>query len=274
MKALLGGVQSHFSFHWGTASPAAWFRRVEELGYTHLGIADNAAVHGLPEIVRQAETSPVTPLYGAAFRFADGRSVVAYVETPLGYGNLCQRITRWQDACASRSDGRAGGVPAIAVEAVRPFFADPALIDGLAFIVDDLETWRNLRAAGAEAYWRVGPTLAAPPRGVPPDATLFMPGPVLLAPDDFDTHRLLRAVGGATTLDRMPTAGQWGVPGLCPSLLMAGPDSFLRAREEYAATFAPYVDAIERADALAVRLGEFVPCRDMLHPPCPIRSRK
>lgn len=107
MKALLG-VQSHFSFHWGTASPAALFARAEALGFTHVGIADHAGLHGLPEIVRLAETSPVRPVYGAAFPFLDGRGVLAFVETNEGYQPVEKRRLRDRQGTA-RPTRRKGG---------------------------------------------------------------------------------------------------------------------------------------------------------------------
>ncbi len=255
MRALLG-VQSHFSFHWGTASPTAWFARAEALGYEYLGIADHASLCGLPEIVKAAEAGRVKPLHGASFPLAGGRAVLAYAGTAEGYGNLCRLVTDWRERLGAGPGPAAGGVPVLAAAAARPLFLEGGRVGGLAFIADDPPLWHTLRAAGAEVYWRVGPSLAAPPPGVPPDAALFAPGPFLIAPEEFETHRLLRAIGGAATLDRAPP-------------LAGSPDGWLRTPEAYAGAFAVYADAIRRADALAARLARFAPSRATLHPPTP-----
>lgn len=268
MQAILG-IQSHFSFHWGTASPTDWFVRAHELGYAYLGIADSAALHGLPEIVKLSAKKPVKPLYGATFHYGDAHSAIVYIRTPQGYGNLCQRISEWQRQCDAHPEPRAGGLPLLGTARAHGLFGDTRLLDGLVFIVDDAELWRTLHRAGAETYWRIGPTLAAPPRGIPLDAIVFAPGPFMLAPGDFDTHRLLRAVGGADTLDRMPTAERYSeLRGGAP-VRIGTPEGWLRSPGRYAETFGLYADAIERADALAEKLSEFIPCQNTLHPPEP-----
>ncbi len=101
MSAILG-VQTHFSFHWGVSSPAAWFTRAEALGYEYIGIADHASLCGLPEIVNVAAKSRVTPLYGASFPLGNGNIVFAFIETRIGYSNLCQFITDWITTAAQR----------------------------------------------------------------------------------------------------------------------------------------------------------------------------
>ena len=266
MKAILG-VQSYFSFHWGTASPAAWLDRAEKLGFRYVGFADYAGVHGYPEILRETERRGLPALCGAAFPFTDGHCVIAFAETADGYGNLCERITDWQACFASRPAGRTGGVPALDPGAACRRFLSPALLDGLVFIVDDFPTWRSLKRAGAEAYWRIGPTLARPPKGVGDESLVFAPGPALLSPEDFTTHRLLRAIGSGLSFDRIPAADSIELED--SPVLLAPPHSRLRTRQEYADAFSLYAGAIERADSLAERLSQFRPNRDIHCPPVP-----
>ncbi len=235
MPAILG-VQSHFSFHWGTTAPAAWFARAEALGYGYAGIADHASLCGLPEIMNAAAKSRVKPLYGASFPLPNGNIVFAFIETRIGYSNICQFITDW-----------------IATAAQRFFIKEKEAV-GLVFITNDPESYRALRAARAKTYWRIGPALTAPPCGIDPAATLFAPAPFLLSRSDFETHCLLRAIGGATTLDRIPAVD---------------PGAILRSPSEYADQFALHADAIARADTLAERLSAFTPSQAMLHPPTP-----
>ena len=264
MKTLLG-MQTHFSFHWGTTSPRDWMARAKAMGYQTLGFADQAGLHGYPEMLKGGEAAGVRPLCGASFPFSDGRSVIAFAETPPGYGNLCERITDWQAGFAARPPACAGGVPALDPEEGRKRFLTPALLDGLVFIADDLPVWRALRAMGAECYWRIGPTLAAPPREVDPGLLVFAPGPPLLAPGDFATHRLLRAIGAGITLDRIPEAGA----GEASPVLLAPPEHWLRPPEEYADLFAVYAGAMARADELGERLAAFAPNTDIHCPPVP-----
>jgi DNA polymerase-3 subunit alpha/error-prone DNA polymerase len=241
------------------------------LEYEYLGIADHASLCGLPEMVEAAAASRIRPLYGAAFPFLNGQSAIAFVETANGYGNLCQLVTDWQALSASHPATRAGGIPALAPEAAKRFFANADALAGLTWIVNDAALYGALRAGGVETYWRVGPTLASPPRGI--NAAVFVPGPFLPAPRDFDAHRLLRAVGGATAFDRIPAADASDRDRVRAPVLMGMPDAYLRSAEEYAEAFAVHADAIERADILAARLGRFKPGRDTLHPPPPESGR-
>lgn len=257
MKALLG-VQSHFSFHWGTASPAAWFARAERLGYSFLGIADHASLCSLPETVKHAAASPVRPLYGATFPLANGQSLAAFAENGEGYGNLCQLVTDWRSFSARRPEARAGGVPALSEDAALLALGPEKRFGGLVFLANSITLWHALRKSGAEIHWRIGPALTAPPAEIGPSDCVFAPGPFMLARGDYETHRLLRAIGGGAAMDRAAR-----------TFLAGDPDNWLRPPGEYAAAFAVYAESIDRADALAERLSRFAPRRDILHPPAP-----
>ncbi|MCD8350690.1 MAG: DNA polymerase III subunit alpha [Planctomycetaceae bacterium] len=271
-RALLG-VQTYFSLNWGTGSPADWFRIAAELGYTHLGITDHAALYGLPETVALAEKHKFKALYGVSFPYADGKGVLAFVRLPIGYGNMCQRITDWHDQVAAAPAANAGGVPVLEPERGRPLFAAPERCDGLVFVTNDAPTWHSLKKAGAEVYWRIGPTLAAPPRGVDPASAVFAPGPIFRDGDDYLTHRLLRAVGAADTLDRIPEADRYDALGGVSPYLSAPPGLVACSPEEYRERFAPFADAIDRANRLAEELAEFEPNRDDIYPPVPENDR-
>ncbi len=266
MKALLG-VQSYFSFHWGTASPASWFDQAKERGFEYIGFADYASLHGYPEILREAERRAVPPLCGTTFPFTDGHSVIAFAETVDGYGNLCERITDWQNAFAARPSAYAGGIPALEPNTAGIRFLSPALVDGLVFITDDFPVWRALLRVGAEVYWRIGPSLARPPKGVSRNSLVFAPGPVLLSSCDFTTHRLLRAIGSGLTFDRIPAADSMELD--ASPVLLASPHNCLRTRKEYADAFSIYADAIKQADKLAERLSRFRPNTEIHCPPVP-----
>ncbi|MCC8109167.1 MAG: hypothetical protein LIQ30_09025, partial [Planctomycetes bacterium] len=59
MRALLG-VQTYFTFHWGSTSPADWLGLCRRLGYSHVGIADHASLLGLPATIRAAATTTMS----------------------------------------------------------------------------------------------------------------------------------------------------------------------------------------------------------------------
>ncbi len=273
-RALLG-AQTYFSLNWGTASPADWFRIAAELGYTHLGITDHAALYSMPEIVALAaqKQCPIRPVYGASFPYADGTGVLAFVRLPVGYGNLCQRITDWHEAVAKTPAGNAGGIPLLEVEQGRHHFEHSDDCDGLVFLTNDASTWHSLKNAGAEVYWRIGPTLAAPPRGVDPGSAVFAPGPVFRTRDDYLTHRLLRAVGAADTLDRIPAADRYDECGGIAPYLSAPPGLVAAPPDDYRDRYAPFADAIDRADRLADELARFEPNRRTIYPPVPENDR-
>ncbi|MCD8141193.1 MAG: DNA polymerase III subunit alpha [Planctomycetaceae bacterium] len=272
-RALLG-VQTYYSLNWGTGSPADWFRIAAELGYTHLGITDHAALYGLPETVGLAgKYDGVRPLYGVSFPYADGKGVLAFVRLHIGYGNMCQRITDWHELAASAPPANAGGLPVLEPERGRRFFAEGKRYDGLIFLTNDAPTWHSLRRGGAEVYWRIGPTMAAPPRGVDPHSAVFAPGPVFRTPDDYLTHRLLRAVGAADTVDRIPEAERYDALGGVTPYLSAPPGLVAASPDSYDDRFAAFADAIDRANRLAEELAGFEPNTGVIFPPLPDNDR-
>lgn len=92
------GVQTHFSFHWGAASPEKWLNAAERLGYRYLAFTDHASLHALPEIFRLTQKSRVKPVYGVLFPFTSGGCVFVLIETAEGYANLCQTTSSWLKA--------------------------------------------------------------------------------------------------------------------------------------------------------------------------------
>ncbi|MCC8165237.1 MAG: DNA polymerase III subunit alpha [Planctomycetes bacterium] len=267
MRALLG-VQTYFTFHWGTTSPADWLGLCRRLGYSHVGIADHASLLGLPETLRAAAATDIAAFSGVTLRYG-ALSLVAFPVNALGYGNMSQLITDWIRRTEQRPDllhPGAGGVPILQEDGGRDVILN-ARHKGLVLITNDLRLWRELRGNDLRLYWRVGPGLARPPREIDPNAAVFVPGPVLVSPEDYQTHRLLRAVGAATAIDQIPEADRYDEAGMRHRFITAAPSWRVLPPSEYDDLFAPFRDALDRADAIAVECAAFKPNQGIICPP-------
>ncbi len=246
MRVLLD-VQSYFSFFWGTASPEALLQTAAAQGYTHLALTDQAGLYGLPDVVRFAPRYGITPLYGASFRLAGRRKLVILVESKVGYANLCRLLTGWH---TDPAEGR--------TERERLEAGLHEALEGLIFLCDDQELTRWLQARTVRLWYRVGRSLAAAPGwvrelGLP---VAFAPEIALLQPQEHITHRLLRAIGQKTTLDRVGAEE------------LVSPSAWLQSPEKYADEFQVFAAAMAESERLAAGIG-FSPATSFIFPPAP-----
>jgi error-prone DNA polymerase len=90
-------AQSNFSFLQGACSPEALVQRAADLGYTALAITDECSVAGVVRAYRQVQSVPLQLIVGTRCQISETPqpwSVVLLARSRVGYGQLCQAITR------------------------------------------------------------------------------------------------------------------------------------------------------------------------------------
>ncbi len=244
MNSLLT-VRSHYSFMWGTASPERICRVARGLGYTRLALTDTDNLCGLWAFLASCRRHGISPVVGAEVTDRKtSRRAVCLVENSEGYANLCRVLSR------RHMDG-AFDLEAVLAENGR----------GLVILTGSPE----FLTAGHDAGLCVAGVMPRRPvpaghllrqtarrLGVPVAAT---PGSFFLSPDDWQVHRLLRAIDGNTSLSRLGRGD------------MAPADAWLAPPAEYTRRFAVCPEAIRAAEVLAERLTFTGPDFGIVLPP-------
>jgi error-prone DNA polymerase len=238
-------VRSHYSLMWGTCAPAAVCAAARQRGYSRLALTDTDNLYGLWPFLDGCAAEGLQPIVGAEVTAPNAPlRAVCLVENPVGYRNLCGLITRRH--CDPDFDLESGVT---------------RHADGLVVLTRSPELLARWHHAGLAVYGALarrpdGAALrlrqAARRLGVPTVAT---PGSFFLDPAEFSLHRVLRAIAGNTTLDRLPAGAA------------APADAWLAPAEVYRRRFAPWPDALRAGDALAERLSFGGPPRRLLLPP-------
>src|SRR5256714_3071389 len=86
-------ADSACSFLDGASLPEELALRAAELGYGALALTDHDGVYGSLEFARAAKAFGVRPITGAEVTLADGAPVTLFVESAVGYANLCRLLT-------------------------------------------------------------------------------------------------------------------------------------------------------------------------------------
>ena len=213
-------VSTHFSFGLGVSSPAVLATAAAERGFRELACTDVNGVYGAVEFQRACEAAGVRPILGAHL-VTDDEETLALAIDERGWAALCRVITwiHWEGeravgrASGGRRRANAGSTPARPIAAARPPARLSALLapdrDGLVLLSRDpafLE--RVLRLSGPrDLYAELVPgkerhaVLAAARRlGLPAVVTNAV---VMAHPEDWQRHRLLRAIHLNTTLSAL-----------------------------------------------------------------------
>ncbi len=208
-------THTHFSFGLGVSSPEVLAQAAAKRGFSALACTDTNGVYGAVEFQRACDSMGVRPILGAHL-VAGGQEVVALATNEQGWAALCRAVTviHW------RTDGRAGGrVLAIVDPSACPPVRLSALLandrDGLILLSRDVAFLEQvLNLSGPEnLYAELRPgrrrheTLAAARRlGLPTVATN---GVVAATAEEWNRHRLLRAIALNTTLSALPSDEVW-----------------------------------------------------------------
>jgi DNA polymerase-3 subunit alpha/error-prone DNA polymerase len=217
------------------------------MGYRRLALTDTDNLYGLWPFLDGCRQNGIAPIVGAEITDpASGTRAVCLVENETGYRNLCRLITRRRFA------------------AQKPFEFKAAVADlaaGLTVLAQD---------ADALGFWKeAGVTVVAAVAGRPGRGALSLrnaarhldlplaavPGSFFLQPEDFEVHRLLRAIDGNTTFSRLNASDT------------APDDAWLAPPSEYARRFALWPETMRAAQAVAERLTFSGPARSVVLPP-------
>ncbi len=238
-------VRSHYSLMRGTDSPSAICRAARRMGYKRLALTDTDNLYGLWKFIHACRQEGIQPIVGAEISDpVRSDRIVCLVKNAVGYGNLCRLLSR------RHRD------PAFRLSAALPRLADGLLV--LTATVDRLPAWHRAGVHIAAALPRCPPSpfhplvRAARRLNVPVVAT---PNSFFTTPDDFATHRLLRAIAGNTALSR-----------LAPGDLAPKP-SWLAPPEEYRRRFSVCPEAVDNTVRLADEVAFEGPDFGLVMPP-------
>jgi DNA polymerase-3 subunit alpha len=272
-------VHSHFTMLGATASVTDLATRAAAEGMTHLALTDTNALYGAVALDRACRALGVQPIIGMAATVASpqesigpqappGRLVLLATE-PAGYRSLC-RLSSQLQACPERESLARQGLTWKDLEANR---------EGLVCLSGGRMGWaeRLFRAGNADAALRYATRLAGvygdsaylsleihspQDRGIAEELVALgrraglvpvVAQPVYcLSPEDAPRLRLLAAIDHNVPLDAVP-----------PSALPAGGDPSTDihwlGRDEVAARFAGFPEALAAISQIAARCGPVLP---------------
>jgi DNA-directed DNA polymerase III PolC len=186
-------LHSAASPQWGVRPVAELCSAARVLGFETLALTDRNGLYAVPDFLAAARRCGLRPIIGAE-ALHGGQRAVLLARDAEGYANLCRLLSELH--CRSDFD------LAAALAHYRR---------GLTILTDQAELLAPLRRRGREhLYVELSPgyqlhrALAlARELGLPPVATTRA---LLLAPDDFELHRVLRAIALNTKLSRLTDA--------------------------------------------------------------------
>lgn len=188
-------VISSYSLAFGVHGPERWVRHFRERGAPALAITDHENLYGLHPFLEACAETGVRPIVGAELG-TPGGSLLALCATAGGFAHLCEWITAARKAPLTTDRTiariRAANRDLFCVvfdtdllQALAPLYRDHALAGEHRRIFAGL---RGPDLATARTATRLGFPVVAAPR--------FL----CLSPDDAPVHRVLRAIGGNTTV--------------------------------------------------------------------------
>ena len=240
-------VRSNYSLMWGTASVDQICRAAKHLGYNRLALTDIDNLCGLWPFLSACKREGIAPIVGAEITQPGSQQrAVCLVENDTGYRNLCRLLTR-------RHMG----------ENFNLETAVPAHSAGLVVLTQSPAWLRAWHAAGVTVAAAMPSTplpashvlrRTAARLAVPEVAT---PTSFFLHPEDWHTHRLLRAIERNTCLSRLPPHD------VVPA------NAWLAAPAEYERRFAVCPQAVRATEQIAERLTFTGPRFGIVMPPLP-----
>ena len=224
-------VRSAYTFHSGPCRIGELVRRARELGFESMALTDRDNLYGVHEFIEAAGEAGLRPIIGTELTTKQG-SLVVLVKDREGFGNLCELISARKAATAGDRPGE--GPPDLIEELSR-------LSAGLVYATYSPSLLSALAGRGTDLYAavsprKVGAVAAARNLGL---SLLALGDAAFIKGEDWQTHRLLRAIGMNTTLGRLDHS------------LLDSPDSLLFGPGEAAALFASWPEALAAAEQVA-----------------------
>jgi DNA polymerase-3 subunit alpha/error-prone DNA polymerase len=220
------------------------------MGYRKLALTDTDNLYGLWPFLESCRLNGISPIVGAEItdKLSEKRAI-CLVKNADGYRNLCQLIT--QRHCS----------PKFKLKQDLPKYAS-----GLIVLIRDpdlLATWYEAGMDVAAAMHRnplppMHPLVNTARRtNVPLTAT---PGSFFLAPDQYQTHRFLRAIDSRNRLDRLQKTS------------VSPPEAWLAPPEYYVRRFEIYPEAVRTTHQLAEKISFSGPSFGLVLPPWSSKS--
>jgi DNA-directed DNA polymerase III PolC len=186
-------IHSCYSPKWGVHSLEEICAAVVRLNIESLALTDRNGIYGIPNFLDCASRYGLKPIIGSELVYGDQRAIIL-VRNQTGYANLCRLLSDLH--CAEDFS---------LIGALQHFR------NGLTVISDQPQLLSALRAQSKEQlYVELSPghqmhrALAlSRTLGLSPVATSRA---LLLNDDDFEVHRLLRAISLNTTFSRLPSS--------------------------------------------------------------------
>jgi len=230
---------------WGTTPVAQLCRAARRLGYAQLALTDTDNLYGLGPFLSACGREGLTPIVGAEITDPGRRRrAVCLVADTAGYAGLCRLLSeRHMD------------------EGFDLAAALPAHAQGLIVLTSDADLLARWHEAGVHVAAAMPRAPLAPfhalrrcarALGIPLAAT---PGSFFRHPEDYASHRLLRAIALNTTLERLPPDQ------------VAPVNAWLAAPEVYRERFAACPEAIAQTRAIADRISFRGPDFGLVMPP-------
>jgi error-prone DNA polymerase len=228
-------VHSHFSFGLGASSPEALARAAVERGCTALACTDTNGVYGAIAFQQAADEAGIRPILGAHL-VANGQETVALATDAQGWAALCRAISaiHWRDdlvLSAQLATDRRGLIL---------LSQDPLFLERVARLSGPDDLYAELRP-GKQRH-RV--LARARELGLP---AVITNGVIGAHPEDWNRHRLLRAIALNRTLSTLPAGAVW------PR------DAWLRPAADLARLFPDYPEGLVAAEHIAERCQYRIP---------------
>jgi len=238
-------VRSHFSMMQGTASVRELVRAAKKMGYDTLALTDTDNLYGLWPFINECKREGIRPIIGAELTDQSGSGrAVCLVENAQGYKNLCRLISarHCNESFDLESELISKGGSLIVLT------SDARLLAAWHYAGLSVFAAMPRKPGGCPEFVRkVAARLKVPPVAVP--------GSFFLRPEDYQLHRLLRAIDLNTSLSRLP------------DYETAPRDAWLAEPREYARRFALYPQAIAVTREIANRCEFSGPDGSVVFPP-------
>ncbi|MBS0014270.1 MAG: PHP domain-containing protein, partial [Desulfobacterales bacterium] len=226
-------VHSGYSFLQGTSGVDALVGHAAALGHKRLALTDTDNLCGLWPFLAACRDHGVTPMVGAEVTEpATSRRAVCLVKDVQGYAGLCRLLTRRH----MRVDFDLASGLALHGNGMVVLAEDPDLLHaGHEANLDMVAAMLGRPLPADHLLCRAARRLEIPLAAAP--AVFFN------RPEDFEIHRVLRAIGQNTTLSRLTPEDT-----VCK-------DAFLAAPRQYMRRFAACPQAVLQNAAIAERIG-------------------
>ncbi|WP_020676921.1 DNA polymerase III subunit alpha [Geopsychrobacter electrodiphilus] len=183
-------VQSSFSPHWGVRPLGDLCAATKAMGMTQLALTDRNGLYGIPHFLEAARRQGIAPIIGAEAVSGTHRALLL-ARNEEGYSNLCRLLSDLH----SRRDFDLG-------QSLIRYRRGLIVISDVPAILTPLrhQSSKGLFVELSPGHQMHRALALSRESGLPPVATSRA---LFLAPEDFELHRVLRAIALNTKLSRL-----------------------------------------------------------------------